>query len=1132
MIRPAASPPRCETPQRGMPQSEPPRHGAPPGFVHLCVHSNFSFLAGTRPVEDLVAAAAACGMQALALTDTDALHAVVPFTTACREAGVRPIYGVQITESRPSGRADAAAPASRGPGQDGSRAAAAAPSTGRGVGGALRSSGASQRRESAAVASPARAVLLARGSAGYAEICRLVTRRRLDEKFDFVAALGALSDEVYILASDERVLGALRGRPLLRAALPVAPGRERDGERRRIAALARRLGIETVAAQDVWFIEPGEHLVQRVLAAVRTRTTIGTLPAGAAAPRDAFFHAPAGVARVFAGETEPLAEAARIAADCRVDLALGRLRLPRFPVPPGENADGMLRRIARAGLRRRLGDEHRRPGAHAPRGDEGAASETALEAARRAAIESVLETPPAPVSDEAAAFAALSRELDVIERKGLAAYFLICWDIVRFARSRGIRSVGRGSAGNSLVSYALGITHVNPLRHNMFFERFLNPEREHLPDFDIDFGTEEREAILKYIFRRYGAGNVAMIGTFSTLRARSALRETAKALGIPEGEIAPLIRMIPFYASIERLDELARVSPRAAALPVREEPLRTLIAVARRIGGFPRHMATHPCGLVVSPEPLADLVPLQRGEKGYEITQWSMHEIEAAGLVKIDIIGQKGLAVIGEACAMAGENEGRRIDPGRIDAAEDEKTRRLVRRGETEGCFYIESPIMMQLLRQARCEEFEVLTALSSIIRPGVSNYGGKRSYLLRALGLEPVPALHPAVAEVLRDTYGCLIYQEQVIRLAVAVAGMSYAEADGLRRCMSFKNRGDETMQGYRASFMRGALGRGIPEPVAAEVFRQIASFAGYAFCKAHSASFALESFESAWCKAHYPAEFMAAVLSGGGGYYGYEEYLEEARRMGLELLPPCVHASRARHHGRGRRLRVGLMQVGGLATETIAAIVRERPFESLEDFLARAPATSAEVEALVRCGALACLGRTRPELLWELRVLRAGEGCDSSEMLRRIPAIPDYDLRRSLAAEREILDMSVSAHPLAMFEERIERLARRVKLVSSADLPRRAGERVDLVGWRVTAKATRTSDSGEEMIFVTFSDRGGRFEAIFFPRVYRRVARELFRARGPFHVSGRAESDLGAVSVVARDATLLIPSADKGDQ
>ncbi len=1008
-------------------------------FAHLHVHSNFSMLAGTRRVEDLAAAAVACGMDSLALTDTDAMHAVVPFAEACSKLGIRPIYGAQLT------------------GEDGPTFL--------------------------------RAVLLARNRAGYSEISKLVTRRRLEEDFDFGEALAGVSDNIYVLVSHKLLLTRFRHLPNLRAALPVASGMERDRERWKIADAAQKLGVETVAAGGIWFLEEKEHLIHRVLTAIRTRTTVGTLPRGEAAPRDAFFRTPESVMRVFEGNRGPVAEAARIAADCRVDLDLGRRRLPRFLLPPGEEAPAALRRIALRGLRERMGDG-------CPQGE------------KRAAMEKI------------------DHELSVIEDKGLAGYFLICWDIVRFARSRGIRTLGRGSAGNSLVSYALGITHFNPLRHNMFFERFLNPEREHLPDFDLDFGTDDREIILKYIFRRYGKDHVAMIGTFSTLRARSALRETAKALGVPEGEIRQFIRAIPFYASIDRLDHLARVSPRAEGLPVDKEPFRTLIAIARRIGGFPRHMATHPCGLVVSPEPITGMIPMQRGDKGYEITQWSMYEVEEAGLVKIDIIGQKGLAVIGEACAMAGENEGRPLHPERIDYLGDEKTKKLLRTGRTEGCFYIESPIMMQLMSQARCDDFEVLTALSSIIRPGVSSHGGKRSYLHRALGLEEVPAMHPAVADVLRETYGCLIYQEQVIRLAVAIAGMSYGEADGLRRCMSFKNIDGETMESYREAFLQGARGRGIPDETAEDVFRKIAAFAGYAFCKAHSASFALESFESAWWKTHYPAEFMAAVLSNGGGYYGYEEYLEEARRMGLELLPPCVNESGVRHHGRGRQLRVGLMQVKGLASATIEMIVEERPFSSLSDFIERVPSSQREIESLVRCGAFACFGRTRPELMWELRVMKAADEETESDVpliLGLVPEIPDFDLRRKLEAERETLDMCVAAHPLTMFEKALGDLAARVDLTSSVDLHDYDGSEVDLVGWRVTAKATRTSDRGEEMIFVTFSDRSGRFEAIFFPKVYRRVARELFRARGPYHIRGRVDSDLGAVSVIAEEAELL---------
>ncbi|MCK4350068.1 MAG: DNA polymerase III subunit alpha, partial [Candidatus Krumholzibacteria bacterium] len=543
------------------------------------------------------------------------------------------------------------------------------------------------------------------------------------------------------------------------------------------------LGVRTVAAQEIYFIDPEEHFLHRVLTAIRTRSTVGTLPPESAAPPEASFRSFEEIVRVFADDDAPVRESLRIAEDCSFELDIRSPKLPRFKTPPGESGEAMLCRLAKKGLARRM------------------------------------ENGPSP-EDWPQAMEQLEYELGIVEKKGLADYFLICWDIVRFARARGMRSLGRGSAGNSILSYALGITHVNPLRHNMFFERFLNPERRQLPDIDIDFGTDDREEVLEYIFRRYGRDCVAMIGTYSTFRARAALRETAKALGIPEGEVGPFIKRIPYFSSIERLEEVCRISPAASDIPLDKEPFKTLLPLAMKIGGFPRHMATHPCGLVVSPEPITGIVPLQRGDRGFEITQWSMHEVEGAGLVKIDIIGQKGLAVIEETAEMAEENEGRPLHPERIDSRNDERTKQLLRDGRTEGCFYIESPVMIQLMQQARCDDFEVLTALSSIIRPGVSSYGGKRSYLHRHLGLEPVAVIHPVVEEVLEDTYGCLIYQEQVIRIAVAVAGMSYAEADGLRRCMSFKNKMLETMVTYRDSFLRGALARGIPEETAGEIF------------------------------------------------------------------------------------------------------------------------------------------------------------------------------------------------------------------------------------------------------------------------------------------------------------------------
>ena len=1066
-------------------------------FVHLNVHSNHSLLSGASPVEDLVGAAARHGMEALALTDTNGLYAAVPFQRACAAAGIRPIFGVEIEESSAPG----------------------APLGGLRPSEPNRASGNKGRFGPAPGQRSRRAVLLARDAEGYAEICRLVTERHLGRNwrdrlgrragkmpppdatsFDFADAIGRHIRHAFVLSSSETLLGALAGalpRDALYAELTHWGGAASRNRVLRLARFAARFRIPAVATNRVHFLRPEGHRIHRVLSAIRTNTTVGSLPPHAEVPPEAFFKSPAAMRVLFREFPDALARTAEIARACRVDLGLGRPKPPRFSIPPGESAFSLLCKEALAGLTRRY----------------------------------------QPVTKEA--YDTLSREIGVIERMDLADYFLLCWDIVRWARLRGMPCLGRGSAANSIVSYCLSITHVDPIRHNLFFERFLNDERTTPPDFDIDFGTDDREEVLDYVFERHGRDRVAMIGTLNQMHARSAVREAAKALGVPTLEIDDFVKRLPAFADPEEIEEVMNKSPVTRSLPVNEEPFRTLLAIAKRIGGFPRHLATHPCGIVVAPSPITDFMPMQLGDKGLPITQWSMLPVEDAGLIKIDLLGQKGLAVIPEVIRAVEEHEGRTIDAGSIDFLGDSLTRKRMSEGATQGCFYIESPIMQQLLRQAGCDDFEVLTALSSIIRPGVSNNGGKQSYLKRHLGLEKVEVAHPILEPILRDTYGCLIYQEQVIQIAARMAGMSLGEADGLRKCMSKKGRW-KPMETYKARFYDGARAQGISESVIDVVYRQIESFAGYAFCKAHSASFALESFESLYWKAHHPAPFMAAVLSNEGGYYAPSEYVEEARRMGLAILLPHVNTSEVRFTAEGTQprgplnaLRVGLMRVRDLRAETAEAIVtarRERPFSSASDLLARVPLNRKEAENLVRCGAFDGLGPSRPSMLWEV-ALHFGKGPEvGSRIARRprdsgvkLPDLPEYDFQKCLALELEILDLSVSAHPLAFFADRVARLREKYPTVRSVDLDKHVRETLYAVGWIVTKKLTRTQARGELMAFVTFSDEWGRFEATFFPEVFQRLGLELRRGKGPFLIRGRVESELGVVGLVATDVVLF---------
>jgi error-prone DNA polymerase len=1010
-------------------------------FVHLHVHSNHSLLCGAGTVEALVEQAAALGMESIALTDTNGMYAIVPFVQACRKAGIKPIPGAEIVD--------------RGENSGG--------------------------QDPRAISNPDRAVLLPRNRAGYSEICRMVTARHLDDGFTLRSAVEQISNNVFVVTRCENLLAPLSGRGNAYVELPPHVGSNGRQRRYYFKSIGERYGLKTVATNDVHFQTAEGHLAHRVLSAIRTGTTVGTLPAGVVAPPECYLKSEEEMLEVFRDFPDSVRAASEIAWACDVQLDLGKPRPPRFPLPAGESDYSYLATLAFEGLRERC----------------------------------------RPFTREA--HETLTRELDVIERLDMASYFLVCWDIARFARTRGMPSLGRGSAANSLVSYCLHITHVNPLDHNLFFERFLNLERGTPPDFDLDFG----------------------MSTISTLRARSAVREVAKALGIPEGEIDNVVKRIPHFSSVVNIEEKLQRSPDTRSLPVTEEPFKTILGIARRIAEWPRHVATHPCGIVICPEPITDLMPLQKGDKGFDITQWTMYPVEDAGLIKIDILGQKGLAVISDTVQAVERNYGSTIDVESIDYLNDNKGKALMRAGKTQGCFYIESPIMQQLFRQSQCDDFEVLTALSSIIRPGVSNYGGKQRYLKRYLGEEPVTYPHPSLTDVLEETFGCLIYQEQVIRVAVSMAGMTLAEADGLRVCMS-KKRNWDRMENYKDRFFRGAREKGIPEAVIEEVYSQIESFAGYAFCKAHSASFALESFESLYWRAHYPAEFMAAVLSNQGGYYSTLEYIEEARRSGLVILHPSVNDSEVAYSGKGREVRVGLMQVKGLREEMMEQIVAERdtagPYRSVEDLLRRVPLTKKEAQALAKCGAMDTLGGRRPEILWQVAVaLQNGQPetqaqdkpmqTEPSAMLPRqaltesLPVLEDLSFEERMAFELEYLDVCVSAHPFALFRKQIERAKRLRPVVDSTGVAKHDGLMIYCLGWKVTAKRVLTEGkNGRRMMaFVTFSDERGRLETTFFPDAFEHCAEELCKGKGPFLLLGKVEVSMRVPNLIVQRTAFI---------
>ena len=741
----------------------------------------------------------------------------------------------------------------------------------------------------------------------------------------------------------------------------------------------------------------------------------------------------------------------------------------------------------------------------------------------------------------------LTYELDIIISMGYADYFLIVWDIVQWAKRRGIPTVGRGSAAGSLVSYLLGITPVDPIKHNLVFERFLNPDRQEPPDIDIDLCWKRRDDVIEYVYERYGRDRVAMICTYNTYHLRGAVRDVARAMGLSEQEINGISRNLPLSYEPDKshVDKgKGEDDPRYGEI----------FEIARALINKPRHMGIHAGGIVITPDKITKFVPLQRSTKGPVVTQFDMHGVEKMGLVKIDLLGQRSLTVVAEMAERLEKKYGVKFDPHAMPEL-DEKAKRLIRTGRTMGVFQIESPGMRGLLKKLKVDTFEMVTAASSVIRPGPADSGMLRHFIKRHHGKEKVETAHPTLAEILRETYGVMLYQEDVIKIARAIAGWSLTESDKLRRSMSGK-RVEEPFMEHRDRFITDAVKNGVSVDAAIEIWRQMEAFSGYAFCKAHSAAYSVISLQCVWLKAHFPAEFLAAVMSNYGGFYHTSCYLEEARRMGITILSPDVNLSEphftAQDHGNTAPsrpwIRIGLLQIKGLTQVTLKKMLEkreERPFESLEDFCVRVKPSYREVERLIRVGAFDSFGYTRPQHLWRLKLIyekikhsdeimfsgvvyKASFGKARFRDTGMSPAIPlvDYPLEKKLRDELELMELTVERHPLWIYKKALERYT---KFIHARDKKKYIGKTVRMVGWMITTRRVKTK-RGETMRFLSCEDLTGTFECVLFPEVYRKCG-HLIRSRGPYIITGRVENDFGHTPITVEKLTTLAIS-EKGNK
>ncbi len=909
---------------------------------------------------------------------------------------------------------------------------------------------------------------------GFARMCALLTDMLVEGGGDLdpVADLAEKGwDGLAVLSCHSDVLERLSRSPDAAAGAPgpacpkglyahLVYGRPFSG----LARFARDRGIPTAASAEVVCLDKGDEGLYPLLRAIDLNIPLERVPGGEIPGPECRYAGPEALERFFSAVPEALSAMDGIARAADA----GGIISPRFVFPAfgglsEEETFRLLCRLCEDGAERRYGG-------------------------MRPDIRSRLDY-----------------ELSIIREKGFASYFLVVRDIVLQCP----RTCGRGSAAASIVSYLLGITHVDPLRYTLFFERFLNRGRSDPPDIDVDFPWDERDKTLRYVFERY-AGKAAMVANHVTFGPRSALRDPAKAMGIAEEEISQLIRLF----RLGRLEELPPYLRDAAA----------------RIRGFPRNLGTHCGGVVITPGPLTDYTHVQTSPLGYPVIAWEKDAAEEAGLVKIDLLGNRSLGVLRDSIALVEKNGGERLDWESFDPLENAETRDLIAAGRTLGVFYVESPATRQLLTKMGKGDYENLVIASSIIRPAANQY--IRTFVKRLHGA-PYTPLHPLVERTLAETYGVMVYQEDVSRVAIDLAGFPIEDADRLRKILSKKDR-ELRLPDFREKFFSGGRARGVGDAVLEKAWAMILSFDGYSFCKPHSASYAQVSYRLAYIKRFHPLEFVASVINNGGGFYGRQTYVDECRRMGFPVLSPDVNASRweytAEEIGEGappaadrapeRGLRVGLGQLRDVARPFVEAVLAERDrggaFTGFRDFLARAAPRYADLRAFIRSGALDSVsdGCTRPQLFFRYQNREAEEGLGFIPPAP--PSVGDYPRRVKLRDEVETLGLMVSRHPLELFRGRISAMAARhglSPLIRSRDIPAWRGKRVWIPGILVTGKEVTTRKS-EPMIFVSFEDEEAIFETVLFPDAFRAYY-PLLDGGWAFLIHGRVDEDMGALSI-----------------
>jgi error-prone DNA polymerase len=977
-------------------------------------------------------------------------------------------------------------------------------------------------------------VLLAKNLDGYSNLCKIITRAHLShEKGAAAASLDIIErykDDLFCLSGclKGKIASLVAGGDLESAKVAAERyaaifGRESffielqnhmlPGTavlNSQLHALASDLGLRCVATNNVHYATKQDFKIQDLMVCVQTITTLDRDHPLRKRNAEYYLKSPNAMADLFRRYPDAIVAAEWIADQCSLDLGLGAYRFPDFPIPDGETAYSYLCRLC---------------------------------------FES-LEKLYKPINPEI--IGRLQHELQVIHDLEFEEYFLVVWDIVREAKSRGIRCSGRGSAADSLVSYCLGITIADPIAHGLLFERFLNPERKGMPDVDIDFDAARRDEIIDYIYKRYGEDKVAMVCTVSTLKARSSIRELGKAMSFSPDDISQFASKLPHMkangirAAIEKYPEF-----RSLRLPIHR--LENLIDLCEKVSDFPRHLSVHLAGVVVSRELLTNLVPLEWATKGVIVTQFDKDDIETLGLVKMDILGLRNLSAIEDSLPLIREHHGFDLDIDNIPL-DDEPTYEMLRTTDTVGCFQIESPGMRGLLGRLQPREFEDIIAQISLFRPGPMQADMIHPFIARRHGDEEITYLHPRLEPVLRDTHGVILYQEQVLSIAHAF-GFTYGQADSLRRAMTHDRSQDE-MEKIRDGFVRCACENGIDADIAEEVFSRLRAFAAYGFCKAHAASFAKIAYQTAYLKTHYPAEFFTGILNNEPmGFYPANVIFEEARRIGIRLLGIDINTSQAEFSveyddDRVPGIRIGLHRVKGITGTEVDSIISNRPFSSFADYCLRTRCSRKVSENLISCGAFDAFGISRSKHLWLLGELGAkkrktigrndtkkeqagllvnAQGMDYDALIRQLPEASEPSLHEKVRTDYEILGLSARCHPLVFYREKLSKAkvhsACEIRGLQDNKIARGAG--VVIVCMRPPTK------SGAVVVFITLEDESGVVDCVIFKKVYDKYSRIIY-GNPALIIEGRVQRQGKAISLIASKVMPLAQSyrTDDGGQ